>query len=42
MNMAVSSPEARQTRVPRAREVRLNSWKGWGGLGKHYGGVGFV
>jgi hypothetical protein len=39
---AAPSPEARQTGAPRAREVSLNSWKGWGGLGEHYGGVGFV
>jgi hypothetical protein len=39
---AAPSPEARQTGAPRVREVGLNSWKGWGGLGEHYGEVRFV
>jgi hypothetical protein len=39
---AAPSLEARQTRALRAREVGLNSWIGWGGLGEHYGEVRFV
>jgi hypothetical protein len=39
---AAPSPEARQTRTSRAREVGLGSWRGWGGPGEHYGRVGFV
>jgi hypothetical protein len=36
------SPEVRQTGTPKAREVSLNSWRGWGGPDEHYGGAGFV
>jgi hypothetical protein len=39
---ATPSSEARQTGTPRAREVGPDSWRGWGGLGEHYGGVRFV
>jgi hypothetical protein len=39
---AMSSPEARQTGTPKAREVGSNNWRGWGGSAKHCGGVGFV
>jgi hypothetical protein len=42
VDTAAPLPEVRQTRTPKAREVGLDSWRGWGELGEHYGGVGFV